>query len=125
MPTIAVQKIPRKPKTTSRRSSTRHRKSNASALPQALAAATPVNKQSQLINLLHRPEGATLSELISVTGWQAHSIRGIISGVLRKKLGLVVIRFKSESGESGYRIASPVVSGDVQSGSTENASVTL
>lgn len=126
MPATAVQKIPRKPKATSRRCSTRHRKSNASAPLQTLATVpVPLNKQSQLIDLLRRPEGATLSELISVMGWQAHSIRGIISGVLRKKLGLVVIRFKSESGESGYRIASPVVSGDVQSGSPEDASYAL
>ena len=126
MPATSVQKIPRKPKATPHRSSTRHRKPNASAPPQTLATVpAPLNKQSHLIDLLHRPDGSTLSELMSATGWQAHSIRGIISGVLRKKLGLVVIRFKSDSGESGYRIASPVVSGDAQSGSSENAPVTL
>ena len=42
---------------------------------------------------------------MSATGWQAHSVRGFISGSLGKKMGLTVDSFKREDGERGYRIA--------------------
>jgi hypothetical protein len=47
-------------------------------------------KQALLIDLLKRKNGATLIEAMEVTGWQAHSVRGAISGTLKKKLGLTV-----------------------------------
>ena len=64
------------------------------AVPTSIPGArgTPVvtrsgTKQAQVIDLLKRPEGATISEICAATGWQAHSARGAISGGLRKKLG--------------------------------------
>ena len=71
-----------------------------------------ISKQSELIQLLQRPDGMALSELMRLSNWQAHSIRGWISGTLRKKLSLVVIRFKSESGETCYRIESSIIAGE-------------
>jgi hypothetical protein len=47
-------------------------------------------KQGLMIDMLKRPEGATVAEIAIATGWQHHSIRGAISGTLKKKLGLVV-----------------------------------
>jgi hypothetical protein len=47
-------------------------------------------KQALLIELLKRPEGATVDQIAAVTGWQKHTIRGAISGALKKKLGLNV-----------------------------------
>lgn len=47
-------------------------------------------KQALLIDLLKRKTGATITEMIKATGWQAHSVRGAISGTLKKKLGLTV-----------------------------------
>jgi len=47
-------------------------------------------KQAQMIELLERPEGATVEQIAAVTGWQKHTIRGAISGALKKKLGLNV-----------------------------------
>jgi Protein of unknown function (DUF3489) len=47
-------------------------------------------KQAKLIELLKRPEGATVEQIAGATGWQKHTIRGAISGALKKKLGLKV-----------------------------------
>ena len=47
-------------------------------------------KQAKLIELLRRPEGATVEQIAKATGWQHHTIRGAISGALKKKLGLNV-----------------------------------
>ncbi len=47
-------------------------------------------KQAKLIELLERPEGATVEQIAAATGWQHHTIRGAISGALKKKLGLTV-----------------------------------
>jgi hypothetical protein len=47
-------------------------------------------KQAQMIELLRRPEGATVEQIAAATGWQHHTIRGAISGALKKKLGLTV-----------------------------------
>ena len=43
-----------------------------------------------MIDLLKRPEGATVEQIAAATGWQKHTIRGAISGALKKKLGLNV-----------------------------------
>jgi hypothetical protein len=47
-------------------------------------------KQAQMIELLKRPEGATVEQIAEATGWQHHTIRGAISGALKKKLGLAI-----------------------------------
>lgn len=77
-----------------------------SAQPVATVSSTPVkqNKQSELIRLLNQAQGASLQELIELSGWQAHSIRGFISGVLRKQKLLNVLIEKDASGVRRYRI---------------------
>jgi hypothetical protein len=60
-------------------------------------------KAESIIALLKRPAGATLNEIMAETGWQAHSIRGFISGQLSRRLGLRIQSFKRE-GERVYRI---------------------
>jgi Protein of unknown function (DUF3489) len=47
-------------------------------------------KQAQMIEMLKRPEGATVDQIAAATGWQHHTIRGAISGALKKKLGLTI-----------------------------------
>jgi hypothetical protein len=51
---------------------------------------TSTTKADQVIALLKRPAGATGKSIMAVTGWQAHSVRGFISGQLRKRMGLEV-----------------------------------
>jgi hypothetical protein len=58
-----------------------------------------------VLEIIRRPDGASLKEIADVTEWQAHSIRGFISGSLGKKMGLTVESFKRDTGERAYRIA--------------------
>jgi hypothetical protein len=62
-------------------------------------------KQAKLITMLRRAGGATIADLAKATGWQRHTVRGAISGALKKKLGLSVMSAKAEDGERVYRIA--------------------
>lgn len=61
-------------------------------------------KLGAMIAALRRPEGATIPELIGATGWQAHSVRGAISGNLKKKLKLAVVSEVVDSRGRVYRI---------------------
>ena len=64
------------------------------AKPEVIAAAQrPGTKQAQLIAMLQEQEGASIAEIAEATGWQHHSIRGAISGPLKKKLGLEVTSY--------------------------------
>jgi len=62
------------------------------------------SKKDQVIELLKQRKGASLSEIMSATSWQAHSVRGFISGSLGKKMGLKVNSFKRSNGERAYQI---------------------
>jgi hypothetical protein len=61
-------------------------------------------KQSLMIELLKRPGGATLAEIVAATGWQAHTVRGAMAGALKKKLGLTITSEKNETKGRIYRI---------------------
>jgi hypothetical protein len=69
--------------------------------PVAIRAGT---KQAEIIALLQRPEGASITEIIDMTGWAAHSARGMISGGLKKKLGLEVSTTSDEQRGRIYHI---------------------
>lgn len=62
-------------------------------------------KLAQLEALLRRSEGATLDQISTSIGWQTHSVRGAMSGTLKKKQGLTITSDKSEDGQRVYRIA--------------------
>ncbi len=72
---------------------------------QSMPAVRPGTKQALLIELLKRKTGASIDEIMEATGWQAHSVRGAISGALKKKLGLAVSSEKADGRGRVYRIA--------------------
>jgi hypothetical protein len=61
------------------------------------------NKQTKLLDLLRRPAGATIAALSNASGWQQHSVRGFLAGVVRKKLGLELVS-SIEADQRIYRI---------------------
>ena len=64
------------------------------------------SKTAKILDLLKRPGGVTLKELIKATQWQAHSVRGFLSGAVGKKLGTPVESSKRADGERSYRTPS-------------------
>ena len=74
--------------------------------PDQLSDAKRPSKQDAVIAMLQRPEGATIDEVASVMGWQRHTVRGLFSGTLKKKLGLTLASATEERGRV-YRIAAP------------------
>jgi hypothetical protein len=65
------------------------------------------SKQDAVIARLKSPRGVTVSKLVEITGWQKHTIRGFLSAVVRKKLGLDLTSETGRDGERRYRIARP------------------
>jgi hypothetical protein len=63
------------------------------------------SKKAQVLELLRRPEGATIASIMEVTHWQAHSVRGFMSGGLGKKMGLKVESTKNDTGDRVYSVA--------------------
>jgi hypothetical protein len=64
------------------------------------------SKTAQILDLLKQPGGATSKELMKVTGWLPHSVRGFLSGTVRKKMGLTVASAKGANGERTYSVES-------------------
>jgi hypothetical protein len=64
------------------------------------------SKTDKVLDLLKRPGGVTLTELVKVTGWKPNSVRGFLSGTIGKKLGTPVESFKSGDGDRSYRLSS-------------------
>ncbi len=68
------------------------------------ATRSKATKTQTCLDLLRRPNGATLEELQTATAWQAHSVRGFLAGTVKKKLGLKLASDKPEDGPRRYRI---------------------
>ena len=76
--------------------------------PKGLEKAAPARegtKAAKVLGMLRLTKGATLTELMEATGWQAHSVRGFLSGALGKKMGLALESNKGEDGQRFYKIA--------------------
>ena len=91
------------PTMTKQKTTTRPGKNKRKA-PTASAAA-PKTKLGQLEDMLRRKEGATIAQIAMTLDWQPHSVRGAISGSLKKKQGLTIDSEKTEDGRHVYRIA--------------------
>ena len=92
-PTVGARRRQAAPKKASARKKARR----------ARPAARGNTKTAKVIALLQQPEGATLRAIMRATGWQTHSVRGFVSGQLKKKLGLKV-RSAQRDGERVYSI---------------------
>ena len=67
------------------------------------SASRPDSKHSRIVSMLRAPAGATIAAIITATGWQQHSVRGFLAGVVRKKLGLNLVSEQTDKGRV-YRI---------------------
>src|SRR5262249_49616655 len=72
--------------------------------PSVQQTSRPESKQARVIAMLRAPSGATIEALMRETGWQPHSVRGFLAGVIRKKLGLNLVATAANDGRL-YRIA--------------------
>ena len=89
------------------------RASAANAIPARKRAAppgqptvqSPVTKHAQLLELLNRPEGASIEDMMQATAWQQHSVRGFLAGTVKKKMSLALTSTKAEGDVRRYRIA--------------------
>src|SRR5262244_3974433 len=74
--------------------------------PEPQSDAKRPSKQDEVIAMLRRPAGATVDEVARATGWQRHTVRGVFSGTLKKKLGLRLASAKEQRGRV-YRVDGP------------------
>jgi hypothetical protein len=91
--------------TRTRNKSSANQTGDSTPMPTAEVVARPDSKTAKVLAMLRRTEGATLQQIMSVTGWQAHSVRGFVSGTLGKKLHLTVVSAKGEDGQRRYSVA--------------------
>lgn len=77
-------------------------KARTGSKPKRKGANPPATKQAAMIDLLKRPGGASIADLTTATGWQAHSVRAALTGL--RKRDMDVVRTKGDGGGSVYRI---------------------
>jgi hypothetical protein len=71
----------------------------------AQPAPTKTSKQDQVLTLLRRQDGASIDEIVAATDWQPHSVRGFLSGAVKKRLGIDVISEKGADAVRRYYVA--------------------
>lgn len=82
------------------------RNSASKAAKKPAAPASKGTKQGQVLALLRRPSGASVAEIVEITDWQPHSVRGFMSGALKKRLQIDVVSDKdAKTGERRYHVA--------------------
>jgi len=94
-PDVAPEKPPAKNR------ATRAKKTPAAAARKGIREGS---KTEAILGLMKQPGGTTLRAIMEATNWQAHSVRGFISGTLGKKMGLTVVSTRGENGERTYSI---------------------
>lgn len=81
-------------------------------------------KAAMVIAALRTNDGVTIDTIMAMTDWQAHSVRGFLSGTVKKKLGLTVTRSKDADGQQRYRIAEPAPDVTPRAGASTDAAET-
>ena len=105
----AAKRAPRKPRVPPAKAKSA-KKTTSKKSPRKAKPARPAegsrkgSKTSKVLDLLKRPQGATLKDLMKATGWKPHSVRGFLSGSVGKKMGLSVASVKDENGERRYSV---------------------
>jgi hypothetical protein len=91
-------------KATARQGSKKAKSGDRASRVEKATPAREGSKTAQILDLLKRPGGATLQQIMKFSEWQPHSVRGFLSGTLGKKMGLTVESTKGEDGERTYSI---------------------
>ncbi len=97
---VATAAVPRRVRSADRDAKTRSPSSALKPVP----TTAQVSKSEQVLKRLRRKKGASLAELQEATGWQAHSVRGFLSGTVKKRMGLPLQSEQSEKGGRRYLI---------------------
>ena len=87
-----------------RRQARAQRRAKSQKAAKSDAGAREGTKAAKVLDLLRRPDGASLKELMKATGWLAHSVRGFLSGTITKRMGLNLVSAKSGDAERRYCI---------------------
>ena len=82
------------------------------AVPPVPIPAPPITKQDAILSLLRRPQGADIAEMMQATGWMSHSVRGLLSAVVKRKLGLALVSEPDAERGRVYRIGAPARDAD-------------
>ena len=98
-----------------KKSTTKPSKTNRTAPPPIAAPRAPKTKSATVLALLGSKEGTTITEIASATGWQNHSVRGFLSGTVKKKLGREIASDVVDGERSGIAVHD-VVKGQALSG---------
>ena len=106
---VAEPQSKQQPKSATQRLTRKHSAPEASRVPAPPQAASTgaterKTKQSACLILLARPNGATIEDLQTATGWQPHSVRGFLAGAVKKKLGLTLVSSKADGDARRYRV---------------------
>ena len=102
----SVKRNGKKSPTTSRRAVVARPAAKRAAEPASARSKKTGSKKTDVLALMRRDSGATMAEIIQLTGWQPHTVRGFVSGTLVKKMGLAVDSFRGEGRERTYQIKS-------------------
>lgn len=99
----AAKSSPKKGKAPARSRKSAHSAQSRTAKQRTVGPET--TKHAQVLSLLRTPEGVTVPELAQALGWQAHSVRGFLSGTVVKKLKLTLQKHRAEGQPTRYSIA--------------------